>query len=111
MIALTIMGLENSRKSSECIIDTGFTDFLTIPPAWVEELGLERVDCVECELADGSTSILETFELSVKWDDTQRQILAIAADGGPLVGMAMMKGYRLTIDVRPGGEVLLTKVG
>ncbi len=34
-------------------------------------------------------------------------VAVIAAEGQPLVGMALLRGSRLTVDAVPGGEVLI----
>jgi predicted aspartyl protease len=54
-------------------------------------------------LADGSQVTLRQYEASVVWDAATRDVLVLEADGGPLVGMALLRGSRMTMDIEVGG--------
>jgi hypothetical protein len=49
--------------------------------------------------ADGTKTVLETFVASVTWEGVRRPITVVESDGGCMLGMEMLKNYRLTIDV------------
>lgn len=53
--------------------------------------------------------MLRKFLGMVAWFESEREITVLEVDGEPLMGMAMMQGHRLTIDVRPGGTVILER--
>ena len=42
IIPLRIQGPDGRTRDIEAVVDTGFTDFLTLPPALVDELGLPQ---------------------------------------------------------------------
>ena len=39
------------------------------------------------------------------WHGIEREVVVIASDGDPLVGMALRAGSRLTVDATPNGAV------
>jgi predicted aspartyl protease len=60
-------------------------------------------------LGDGSECIFNIYEAVVIWDGTLLTIPVDEADSEPLVGMSLMEGYQLTIQVSEGGQVELRK--
>jgi clan AA aspartic protease len=92
-------------RAVEAIIDTGFTDRLTLPPEIVEELGLPLRGSAEVMLADGSIETLPIYRARLLWHDRECEIRVYAASGGPLVGMALLSGSELRVRVMGGGTV------
>lgn len=39
------------------------------------------------------------------WHGREREVQVLATEGGPLVGMPVLRGSRLTVDATPGGAV------
>lgn len=91
----------------ETVVDTGFNGYLSLPSALISALGLPYLQTERAILANGSIEDCAVHEGTVSWDGQVRAVLVQAADGDPLVGMAMMRGYKLTIEVTNGGEVRL----
>jgi predicted aspartyl protease len=89
----------------EGVIDTGFTDYLTVPPELLPVISWCFDEFVEVILADGSVSTVEAHKVTVLWDGAEREVAAFAMRGGPLVGMSMLQGSRVTLDVVDGGAV------
>ena len=58
-------------------------------------------------LADGSSPICDVYEGRIGWDDQTRLIEVEAAETQPLLGMEMMEGYELHIEVVEGGAVTI----
>jgi len=104
-VSLAVMGPADRQIEFDAVVDTGFTDYLTIPSRWVNELGLRFRESMTYELANGELAAFDLFEVRVLWDGRWRNIVASVADGGPLVGMALLHGQRLTVDVIDGGRV------
>lgn len=88
------------------MIDTGFTGHLTLPPAIIRSLALPKRGFVEAELADGGVASLEVFDGRLLWHGEPRRVPVYGADT-PLVGMSLLRGSRLTVEVAPGGEVAI----
>jgi predicted aspartyl protease len=61
-------------------------------------------------LADGSEAVLDVYEVVVDWDGHRHRVPADSADIDPLVGMSLLRGYRLRIDVMAGGNVTVEAI-
>jgi clan AA aspartic protease len=92
-------------------IDTGFNGFLTLPPALVIALGLIRRSRGRALLANGSEELFDIYGVTVLWDGQQRYVEADAVDTTPLVGMSLLDGYDLHIQVADGGQVVIQASG
>jgi hypothetical protein len=56
-------------------------------------------------LGDGSETVFDFYAGTVIWDGQYRQIDIAASETEPLLGMAMLYGYRLQVDNVEGGIV------
>ncbi len=92
------------------IIDSGFTGSLTLPPWLIRSFGLRWRSRGTAILANGAVDQFDIYEATVIWDGVPRRVLVEEADTGPLVGMALLRGYDLMIRVVPGGRVTITAV-
>lgn len=104
-IRLMVRGPDGRERVVRAVVDTGFTGTLMLPPALVEELELVRHGVQRATLADGSAVYLDIHEAAIVWDDQLRDVRVLAAGGDPLVGMALLRGYELTMEVVDGGVV------
>jgi len=95
----------SSAEHLRAILDTGFTDFLTLPHEIVTTLSLRRLRSTKVMLADASTVVLNVYSAYVHWHDNWRRIQVLEASGPPLVGMALLYGSELTIRAIDGGHV------
>lgn len=107
-IRLVVIGPSGKQQEIEAIIDTGFTGFLTLPPVLIEGLGLSWLSRQPGILADGSVDIFDVYTVSVWWDGRLRVIEVEAAETDPLVGMSLLDGYTLRVDIRAGGIVTIS---
>jgi clan AA aspartic protease len=87
------------------IIDTGFSGFLTLPTALINALGLRIRGRAQVTLADSSMVLTNVYTGAVIWDGQPRVIEIDAADIDPLVGMSLLRGFELRIQVIDGGSV------
>jgi clan AA aspartic protease len=108
IIRLVVTGPSGQQQDTEAIIDTGFTGFLTMPPARVAALGLSWRSRQPGILADGSVDIFDVFVAGVMWDGQFRTVEVEAADSEPLVGMSLLDRHSLRIDVLTGGVVTVS---
>lgn len=107
LIPFTLLGPDDSRARIEAVVDTGFTGHLVLPPELVRELGLPLRGSRDSFLADGSVVSLDAYRVGVEWEDRMRVVPALAAEGGPLVGMALLRGSEIRIEIVDGGEVVI----
>lgn len=103
-------GQARQAKSIRAVVDTGFTDRLTLPPEIVEELNLPFRGSVDATLADGSIETLPIYRVRLLWHGQERTILAYAASGEPLVGMALLSRSELLIETVAGGTVQIKEL-
>jgi clan AA aspartic protease len=109
-IRLKIRGPGGQEQEVEAVIDTGYTAWLTLPPALVAALGLSWHSVGSGILADGSNCLFDVYEAKVVWDRRARRVLVDEADATPLVGMALLGGYELKVQVRARGKVSIKRL-
>jgi predicted aspartyl protease len=89
------------------LIDTGFTGHLTLPAFRGQVPGPVAVRLRGGRTADGGTTALRVYDARVLWRGRERLVPVYEAEGGPLVGMSLLRGSRLTVEVEPGGDVVI----
>jgi clan AA aspartic protease len=105
VIHVLVRGAHDQEAEVEAVIDTGFTGFLTLPARLIARLGLPFAGTTRAALADGSEVSMDVFEATVLWGDQDRGVVVLAAEGAALVGMALLSGYRVTLEVQDRGAV------
>lgn len=105
ILPLRIFGPDDRTVEIEAVVDTGFDGFLTLPAHLIKRLDLPVFGRVQAALGDGSNVPMAGFAAAVKWNDQERGILALQAEGPPLLGMAMLFGSRLLLDAEENGFV------
>jgi clan AA aspartic protease len=101
------MGPKGAPHEIDAVVDTGFTAFLTLPADLISSLGLTWKNYGRGILADGSECLFDVYRGRVNWDGQSRWIDIDEADSDPLVGMALLEGFELTVQVREGGAVTI----
>jgi clan AA aspartic protease len=91
----------------DAVLDTGFTEYLTLPSLLIATLALPYVTTQQLRLADGSDLDSDVYEAVVLWDGQERTVSVHAAEGTPLIGMALLYDHLLTIEVRTSGDVTI----
>ena len=109
-IRLTVKGSRGREQEVEAVIDTGYTASLTLPPASIGMLGLRWQSLDRGTLADGSECLFDVYEGRVAWDGKVRRVLVDEADTDPLVGMGLLRGYELKMQVRSRGKVTIKRL-
>ena len=107
IIRLQVQGPSGQEREVHAVIDTGFNGFLTLPPVLVTALGLTRLSRGRAILANGLEDIFDIYGVTVLWDGQPRYIETDSVDTTPLVGMALLKGYDLHIQVVDSGRVVI----
>ena len=95
------------EREVDATIDTGFNGFLTLPPFLVAALGLARLSRGRALLANGSEELFDIYGVTVLWDGLERHVEVDAVNVTPLVGMSLLAGYDLHIQVADGGYVVI----
>lgn len=106
MIRLTVQGAE-SEQVVEAMLDTGFNGHLKLPESIIRALNLEYRRDAFVMLADDSIVTMPQYRARVDWHGGSRDILLLQSTGGPLAGMALIQGSRVTLDVVIDGAVTI----
>ncbi len=105
VISVTVRGLEEQTQEVEAVIDTGFDGWLTLPASLVAKLRLRWRRRSRAVLADGSEVLFDVYEATVIWDGRPRRIAVDRVESDPLIGMSLLDGYELKVQVIDGGKV------
>ena len=108
VVRLQINGLQGQSQQIETVVDTGFTGALTLPLNVIQSLGLAFRRSGRTSLSDGSESLFDIYEATVDWDGQPRRVSVDSAETDPLLGMSLLEGYELRVQVRTGGGVFIT---
>jgi clan AA aspartic protease len=107
VIPLQLQGLNGQIETIDAVIDTGFDGSLALPPDLVLRLELPFGMTRSLELGDGSHAPFDIHRVTILWDGQEREVAALVTTGGPLVGMSLLRGCKVSIAMVEGGEVLI----
>lgn len=107
VVRLTVRGPQGDEAEVETIVDTGFTGSLILPPLLIATLRLIYQNSTPAILADGSVVTCDTYEVTVLWEGQKRLIPVYESPGGALLGMSLLYGSRMTVDIVDGGSVTI----
>ena len=105
VLQMTVLGTGGRMVQVDAAIDTGYNGFLTLPKNVIEELDLSFVGPTRAALGDGNEVDMELFLGVVQWEGEPRDVLVLETEGGTLVGMALLGGCRVILDVEEDGLV------
>lgn len=104
-ISLVVGNANKQQQVIDTVIDTGFTGFLSVPSATIIALNLPWNASDIITLGDGSETLFDLYLANVIWDGEYREIYIAEAETEPLLGTALLYGYRLQVDNIEGGSV------
>ena len=107
VVDLRIQGPDGRSLEIEAVVDTGFSGFLTLPEGTVAELDLPLVGSGEAILANDTTVDFSVHRVAALWDGQPIGVDAYVTGSAPLIGMLLLDGYRLIVDVKVGGRVVI----
>lgn len=110
IICIGVCDLKGKIYEQNVIVDTGFNGWLSLPSDFIKMLGLPWKRRGRATLGDGSECVFDIYEAVVVWDSQFITIPIDEAESDPLLGMSLMEGYKLTIDVIEKGIVKLEKL-
>ena len=110
MIQLEVIANGQHPVSFDSVVDTGFNGFLTLPTQALNTLGASSAGTRRAELGDGNLVEMDVYIVTVKWQDEEREILALRADATPLVGMSLLWGSRVIFDAQDSGSVTIETI-
>lgn len=104
-LPLVVGNSNGQRQVIDTVIDTGFSGFLSLPSTIITTLDLPWSASDIVTLGDGSETLFDLYTATVIWDGQYREIYIAESETEPLLGMALLYGYRLQVDTIEGGSV------
>jgi clan AA aspartic protease len=105
IVRLVVFDAAGGANELPAIIDTGFSGSLTMATSAIRSFGLAPLGRQRGILADGKRVLFDVFAGNIEWDGRRRHVEVQAADTEPLVGMALLDGQQLKIEVTDGGTI------
>ena len=109
-VIIELRGNDGQIRSVEAYVDTGFSGDLTLPEAAIERLGLSPNDVANMQIGDGAYTTFTTYQATILWRDTPREITVLGSEIWPVIGIGLLWQCNLSIDFVPGGSVLITRL-
>ena len=110
VLRLKVQGPNGQEEEIEAVIDTGFTGELTLPPDVIARLGLTWLTQGQAGMANGQIDTFDVYAAVLLWDGQPIRVMAEEADTDPLVGMALMYGYKLNLPVLDGATFTIRRI-
>ena len=101
-----VYGQSNTRARVQAVVDTGFTQHLTLPVGAITTLNLEFAFKEMLTMANDT----DVYTASIDWGGRKRQVEIHATEGDPLIGMAMLRDHDLHVRVVPEGPVSIAPI-
>jgi clan AA aspartic protease len=110
IVTLTFLLQNGSTFPIEFVVDTGFTDYLCLPPEAVALLRLPFLYDLPVNLADNSEVLVSVHEAIILWNGEEREVRIFAAGRRPLIGTALLNEQELVIQFTEGGLVTIDEL-
>jgi clan AA aspartic protease len=110
IISISLYDSDGNVYTQDAIVDTGFNGWLSLSPDLISQLNLKWKRRGRAILGDGSECVFNVYEAVLIWDGSLLTIPIDEADSESLVGMSLMEGYQLMVQVFEGGHVELSKI-
>ncbi len=106
-LRLQVHGVNNHIEVT-AVIGTGYNGSLTMPTAIITALALPSLASRAVILGDASRKVLDFNEAEVVWEGQKRAIPVLCVEGDPLIGTALLKGYKMEADFVIGGQIRIS---
>lgn len=107
VIPISLPLSDGTSRTLQMMVDTGFNGYLMLPPDLIELTDAQWLGPRPSLIANGSMTDLPSYVLDVQWEGRLRRVLCLSAPNCHLVGMSLMYGYTLRMDVVDGGRVTI----
>lgn len=105
MVSVVVGGSGGRQVEVDAVVDTGFSDYLTLPIEIIEALELPIMDNIWIQLADGSHSAVDVYDARIRLEDEWIGANVQPAQTTPLVGMKALAGKRFCVEAVPDGLI------
>jgi clan AA aspartic protease len=91
-------------------VDTGFTGHIVLPSTLLAAISAPRVGSRTAMLADGGQVSMDAHLVEVVWAGQPRKLLALNAEGRAMMGLSLLYGHKLSLEVTDDGAVLIERL-
>jgi len=102
---------DGRSETLSAVIDTGFGGFIALPLELIAKMGLRLAGGDGLVLADGNEASFRVCDIVVHWHERPLLARVQEADAEALIGMALLRGSRLTMDIIQNGSLQIEAVG
>ena len=106
-LTVDLMTRSGQPRPIAVTVDTGFNGLLALPTITIQGLELSEESSRLAITATGDRVRLTTYYSTMTWHGEPRTIEVVEAGGEPLLGMELLLGNRVTLDVVEGGAVTI----
>jgi len=110
IIHLSIQGPSGASELTDAAVDTAYNGSLALPAHLIAALRLPHLGSRQTTLADGSGVMVRTFRAIIQWHGRPRRVDVVEVRDGALIGMSLLRGSRLTVDVVVNGPVRIEPI-
>lgn len=104
---LLVRGIDARAVEVDFVIDTGFTEDLSLPQAMIDALDLPLATREQIILSDGTAIETQIYSGIVIWDGQEHKAFVQASEGTPLLGMGLLLDHLLTLPVVANGVAVI----
>ena len=105
VIDISIQDVAGKLTVERVVVDTGFSGHLTLQSKMIAALKLPFLTTKVFSLGDSSEATFEIYKGVVIWGGQRRDTKVLSSEAHPLLGMALLRGVRICVDVVDGGQV------
>ena len=105
IVPVSVIDKEGIIQRFRAALDTGFNGSFSLPSSAIRRLGLTALETREVTFANGESEDCPVYAAAVIWDGERVSLPVFGLGDTPLIGMALLSGNRVTIDVAEGGPV------
>lgn len=109
-IRIKVRGIRGRDREVEAVVDTGYSGSITLPSDVIAALGLRFRSVDRALLADGTECLFDVYHGQVIWDRKVRRVLVDEAETEPLIGMRLLRGHELKMQIRARGKVTIKRL-
>ena|SRR5438876_5530673 len=109
-VKLSLIAGNGDRHQIEAVVDTGFNGLLMLPLSFLTSLQCTRLGRGRAILADGREKVFYFYGATIIWQGRPRRVEVDGSEHFALIGMKLLEGYNLEIDVINGGKLTIKRL-
>lgn len=105
IVPIAIMDRNGHPQQFQAVLDTGFAGVISLPRSSIERLGLAFSRQEPVTFANGETQESSIYQATAIWEGERYSVPVYQLGPEPLIGMGLLNGSRVTIDVIEDGPI------